>query len=136
MARRENAHLWLAEPLMQEPSFLENPMFGCEACYLNGLLVLVLADSDEPWNGLLVPTEHSNHSALLTEFPSLVSHPVLPKWLYLSAELDNFEPVAQKIVRAIAMGDPRIGVTPSVRKRSKRKARSKKRAQPRSTRKN
>ena len=38
--RRENAHVWLAEPLMEEPSFVQRPMFGCEAIYLRGLLAL------------------------------------------------------------------------------------------------
>lgn len=119
MARAENAHLWLAEPLMSEPSFLGRRMFGCEACYLNAMLVLVLADTEEPWNGMLVPTAREHQAALIAEFPSLSPHPVLPKWLYLPAERDDFENVAQRIVRAISLNHPLIGVQPREKRRKK-----------------
>jgi hypothetical protein len=103
-------------------------MFGCEACYVDGRLVLVLADTEEPWNGLLVPTEREHQPKLRAQYPALSPHPILPKWLYLPAELDQFETVAQAIVRSICMGNELIGVIPSEkRKRRKKGAKPKKR---------
>lgn len=122
--RTENAHLWLAEPLMSEPSFIEGKMFGCVACYVRGLMVLVLADGEEPWNGLLVPTEREFQKSLCAEFPGFAAHPILGKWLYLEASDENFEPRAQKLVRAIVAGHPQIGIEPgagSSRKKRKKK---------------
>ena len=127
MSRRENAHLWLAEPLMEDPSFIEGAMFGCVACYMRGLLVLVLADSEEPWNGLLLPTLREHHAALVKEFPGFSSHPILGKWLYLDASDENFEPNAQRVVRAILAGHPCIGIEPGEKTR-KRKRKKKKNA--------
>jgi hypothetical protein len=104
-------------------------MFGCEACYLNGKLVLVLADTEEPWNGVLVPVEREHHAVVLAQFPSLVNHPILPKWLYLSAERDDFEFVAQRIIRVIASGDPFYGTMPK-EKRPKKKPKRAQRTKP------
>lgn len=99
---------------MDEPSFIEGAMFGCVACYLRGLLVLVLADTEEPWNGLLVPTDRKHHETLIAQFPGFSSHPVLGKWLYLDGSDEDFEPRAQRLVRAIAAGHPLIGIEPGV----------------------
>ncbi|MBN8548611.1 MAG: hypothetical protein J0M12_04775 [Deltaproteobacteria bacterium] len=134
MARAENAHLWLAEPLMEEPSFIEGAMFGCAAIYLRGLMVLVLADSEEPWNGILLPTVREHHDALLQEYVGLVRHPILGKWLYLDASDENFEPRAQRIVRAILAGDPRFGIEPGEKKNKKKRSSTKRRAKPRTKR--
>ncbi len=109
---------------MLDPSYVGKAMFGCEAVYVQGLLVLVLADTEEPWNGILVPTEKIRHQSLIAEFPDLVAHPILPKWLYLSAELDVFESVAKRLVQRIALADDRFGVLPKRRKRSRKKGRN------------
>jgi len=67
-------------------------MFGCPAVYLVGKLVLVLgADKEEAWNGLLVCTSREFHSVLVREYPGLQHHPVLGKWLYLAQAHDSFE---------------------------------------------
>jgi hypothetical protein len=95
-------------------------MFGCEAVYLFGKLVLVLAaDKAEPWNGLLVCTSREFHSALIGEYPGLQPHPVLGKWLYLAQADDCFEETAQQLVQQIVNNDSRIGVEPGVRKRKR-----------------
>lgn len=99
-------------------------MFGALAGYFNGLLVLVLCDNEEPWRGVLVPTERASHAALIAEFPVLASHSVLGKWLYLPESAASFERDAQKIVERIRRLDPRIGVVPE-RKRAKTASRKK-----------
>jgi hypothetical protein len=109
---------WVVEPLMDEPSYLEKSMFGCRACYLHGRLILVLASRDkEPWEGLLIPTEKEFHESLMNEFPGLMAHPVLGKWLYIPEDTEEFEEFASKLVDLIARDDPRIGVIPKPRKR-------------------
>jgi hypothetical protein len=120
--RKQHLLQWLVEPLMDEPSYLGKPMFGCEACYLHGRLALVLADGDEPWNGLLVPTEKDVHDSVITDFNGVVQHPVLKKWLYLSQSSEDFETIASDIVEAVRMNDRRFGVEPKERplKRSRK----------------
>jgi hypothetical protein len=110
---------WVLDSVEGEPSFFQRPMFGCQAVYLFGRLVLVLAAKEEPWNGLLVCTSREFHSMLVGEYPSLKPHPVLGKWLYLSQTHDNFEETVQELVLRIVKNDPRIGVEPGVRRRKR-----------------
>jgi hypothetical protein len=105
----------LVEPLKDRPSFVSRAMFGCVACYLEGRLVLVLADRREPWRGVLVPTSREMHAALLKELPDLGVHPVLRKWLYLPETSGRFTETARRIVELSLSGDPRIGIEPKFR---------------------
>jgi len=96
-------------------------MFGCQAVYLFGKLVLLLAAKEEPWNGLLVCTSREHHAALINDYPSLQPHPVLGKWLYIAQSHAAFEETAQELIARLAENDPRIGVEPKGRKRKKSK---------------
>ncbi len=120
MPRKSNPLSYLVEPLEEEPSFIQKPMFGCQACYLFGKLQVVLASGDAPWNGLLVATDRKYHAALIEEFPALLQHPVLGKWLYLAEDQDCFDQIAAQIIRKVAQGDARIGVEPQKKRRKKR----------------
>ena len=113
--------LWIVEPLMYEPDYFERPMFGCLAIYLHGRMVLVLCSGKEPWNGLLVPTDHQFQESLLRDFAGLRQHTVLKKWLYLPEKSASFESTAPEIVEKIRTGDTRIGVEPKERKTRKRR---------------
>jgi hypothetical protein len=113
---------WLLEPLESQPGYVRRKMFGCEAVYLNELLTLVLADGDEPWNGLLVATSREQHSALQKEWRKLKPHPVLGKWLYISQNDSAFEKTATAIVARVRRGDARIGVEPRPKKPKKKRA--------------
>jgi hypothetical protein len=116
-----NPLLWVIEPIMDDPSYLQKPMFGCQACYLYGRLVLALTSGAEPWNGLLIPTDHPFHESIRKEFKTVTPHPVLKKWLYLKENSEDFESVASDIVAAIRMNDQRFGVEPTEHKPKKRK---------------
>jgi hypothetical protein len=107
---------WLAEPLVEEPSFVLRPMFGCLACYLHGRLMLVLADRRPPWRGVIVPTEREAQPALRAEFPALQVHPILAKWLHLPEGDDDLETVAERLVDLARGDDPRLGVVPKPRR--------------------
>jgi hypothetical protein len=112
---------WVVEPLWAEPSYFEKSMFGCRGCYRHGRLILALASRDkEPWKGILIPTEKAYHESLLNEFPKLMVHPLLKKWLYLPEETEEFEEMASKLVHLIARHDLRIGVIPQPKKQKQK----------------
>ena len=90
-------------------------MFGCLAVYIHGRLSLLLASGEEPWNGLLIPTDHQFHDSIRQEYQNVIQHPVLKKWLYLPEASEDFESDAQEIVEVIRMNDPRFGVEPKER---------------------
>lgn len=115
-----NPFLWVVEPLKEEPSYLQKPMFGCQACYLHGRLVLLLASGAEPWTGLLIPTDYPFHESNKQDFITVMQHPVLKKWLYLPEASEDFESVASDIVETIRINDRRFGVEPKEPKRKTR----------------
>jgi len=53
---KSNSLLWILEPLESDASFTHRKMFGADAAYLDGLLYLIVADRDDPWNGVMVCT--------------------------------------------------------------------------------
>lgn len=116
-----NSLVWIFEPFERDPTYVSKRMFGCDAAYVGGLLCVVAADRDEPWNGLLVCTSKERHAALVGELPALRPHPVLGKWLYVSQSDPGFEDCVEAIVSLVLAGDPRIGVEPTPRSRARRK---------------
>ena len=118
---RQHPLHWLIEPLTEEVSYIEKPMFGCQACYLHGRLKLVLASKKKPWNGLLIPTEKEFHDSIRKNFKGVIQHPILKKWLYLPETYEDFESVANDIVEQVLMDDQRFGVEPKERTSRKRK---------------
>jgi hypothetical protein len=117
----QNPLLWVVESIMEEPSYIDKAMFGCRGIYLHGRLMLVLCSGEEPWNGLLIATDHEFHDSIRNDFDYVVQHPVLKKWLYLAEASEDFESVSRDIVEAIRIGDQRFGVEPKERKSRKRK---------------
>ncbi len=108
---------FIVEPLESRPDLLLKPMFSCLGLYLGERLVLVLAYKDEPWNGVLVPTERHFHHELKAKFENIEPHSVLGKWLYVSQSHPNFEATAEELVALVLNNDPRIGVVGSPRKK-------------------
>jgi hypothetical protein len=124
--KKEQPLRWVIEPLMDEPSYFEKSMFGCLACYVHGRLALLLTSGEEPWNGLLIPTDHQFHDSIRRDYKDVVQHSILKKWLYLPESTEDFESDAQEMVEAIRMNDPRFGVEPT--ERVAKRQRSNKRA--------
>jgi hypothetical protein len=110
---------WIFEPIETEPSFFQKQMFGCQAAYVFGKLVLVLAAKKEPWNGLMVCTSREFHATLIDEYPALQPHPVLSKWLYLPQATEGFGETALELALQCLKNDMRIGVAPSIRNRKR-----------------
>ncbi|AQH01424.1 hypothetical protein A9R05_21585 [Burkholderia sp. KK1] len=113
-----NSLLWILEPLENDETYFRKRMFGCDAAYVDGLLCLVVADRDEPWNGLLVCTSQERHAALIEEMPALRPHKVLGKWLYVAQDDPAFEDVALQVTSLVVSRDSRIGVEPKPRRRA------------------
>jgi len=120
-SRPEHPLQWLVEPLLTEPSFVFKAWFGGRTVTLHGRHHLVLMTQGEPWQGVLVCTTHEHHASLCAEFPALVQHPVLGKWLYLSETVDTFERDARRLIQRVRVRDPRLGILPSPRKKRARK---------------
>ena len=112
-----NSLVWVFEAFERDSTYMRKRMFGCDAAYIDGLLCLVAADRDEPWNGLLVCTSQERHAALIDKLPALRPHPVLGKWLYVSQHDPAFETVAETMTLLVLARDPRVGVEPKPRRR-------------------
>lgn len=116
-AAKTNSLLWVLEPLERDAGYAHRKMFGADAAYLDGLLYLIVADRDDPWNGVLVCTSQDRHAALLADIPELLVHPVLGKWLYLPQSSESFESIAATLAALSVARDPRLGVAPKPKAR-------------------
>jgi hypothetical protein len=112
-----NSLVWIFEAFERDETYIRKRMFGCDAAYVDGLLCLVAADRDAPWNGLLVCTSQERHAALIEEMPALRPHPVLGKWLYVPQSDPAFEDIAHKLTALVLARDARVGVEPKPRRR-------------------
>ena len=121
--RPEHPLQWVAEPLLDEPTFVLKSWFGGRMITHHGLHCLFLGASGEPWQGVLVCTFHEHQASLRAEIPALVQHPVLGKWLYLSEASETFERDAKRLVQLVKACDPRIGIPPSTKQRKVKKVR-------------
>jgi len=115
--KAEHALQWLADPLAGEPTFVLKSWFGGRTIMLDGNHQLFLTTQGEPWQGVLVCTFHEHQDSLRAEFPSLLKHPVLGKWLYLPESGETFERDARRLVQLVRERDPRIGIPPSPKKK-------------------
>jgi hypothetical protein len=123
-SKPEHPLRWLTEPLVDEPSFVFKAWFGGRTISLHGQHHLVLTSQGEPWQGVLVCTSREHHASLLADFPALVPHPVLGKWLYLSEAAETFERDARRLVQCVRTRDARLGILPSPsKKRAKKRIR-------------
>lgn len=115
--KAEHPLQWLADPVADEPTFVLKSWFGGRTIMLHGLHRLFLTAQGEPWQGLLVCTFREHHTSLCTEFPALVPHPILGKWLYLAESTETFERDARRLVQLAKARDSRIGIPPSTKKK-------------------
>ena len=111
---------WLWEPLESDRTFVLRAMFGAKAVYLDGKLMLCFCHGKEPWHGVLICTDRSHHASLVTDLPTLSPHPVLPKWLYLSASAVDFDATGPRLAQLARQRDARLGVAPRPKKRPSR----------------
>lgn len=125
---------WIEELL---PSgHIRKPMFGGFAFYFASRLVLVMFENAddrrnyknkaknkaELWNGCLFPAEREYHPEILKQYPFLMNHPILPKWLYLPLDTEDFEEHAKVLLKEIRRQNHKFGVIPKPKKLKKQKS--------------
>jgi hypothetical protein len=115
-----NSLAWIFDAFERDATYIRKRMFGSDAAYIDGLLCLVAADRDAPWNGLLVCTSQERHATLVEELPALRPHPVLGKWLYVPQDDPAFEAVVERMTTLVLARDPRVGVEPKPRRRGRK----------------
>lgn len=118
---------WIEELLPE--GYRRKPMFGGLGYYLDEKMILVMFEDSETcsyknkksdyaiWNGCLFPAEKEFHEQLLKKYKFLANHPVLPKWLYLPLETEDFENNVQLILKELRRRNPLFGVVPKEKKK-------------------
>ncbi|WP_374000951.1 hypothetical protein [Bdellovibrio bacteriovorus] len=124
---------WIYEFFAEKSDAIIKSMFGGLALYYQGQLKFLLSENPgdysyrgqkydfEIWNGVLIATDRIHHDSLLKQFPFLVNHPVLPKWLYLPFTFEGWEDRIELILRLAKTSDPRVGIWPQEKSRKKSK---------------
>ncbi len=117
---------WIYEPLEEFEDFFTKRMFGGLAVYVHGKMTLVIAEDPgkkeyrgevydfDIWNGVLFPTYYELQEKILRDYPQLVQHPILKKWLYIPVSDNNFDGTVVGIVENIVENDERFGIYPKV----------------------
>lgn len=133
--------IWTFENFEEHPTFYTKRMFGGLSAYVHHRMVSMIAENPgdrvyrgtdygfDIWNGILYPTDYDQHESLQNDFPELIQHPVLKKWLYLPLETDSFEDIVHECAILIRRNDKRFGIYPqntSPKKKSKKKKTAKK----------
>jgi hypothetical protein len=118
---------WL-EDWFEDPHVIFRGMFGGLTVYYRGRQVLFICEDPVQtrykdidfgtaiWDGFLFPIEREHHASLMAEFPQLVPHPVLPKWLYLPKSHHEFEEILPALLKSVFKADPRFGILPKAKK--------------------
>jgi hypothetical protein len=116
---------WILDAIIEHPTFFTKRMFGGLAVYLFGRQMLLLVEPTISgrwnWHGVLVCTGYEHHTSLQTEFPALMPHEVLRKWLFINSAHEDFESTMEAALKRVASNDPRFGILPKGPKPRKRK---------------
>ena len=118
-------HEWILEAFVEQPTFFTKRMFGGLAAYLFGRQMLLLVEPTKSgrwnWHGVLVCTNYEHHASIQAEFPELMPHEVLRKWLFIDSTHEDFESTIKKVAKHVASNDPRFGILPMSQRPSSRK---------------
>ena len=125
--------IWAFENFEDHHSFYSKRMFGGLSAYVHDRMMMCLTEDPgnkewrgkkypiDLWNGILLPTNYEHHSSIIEEFPEVIQHPMLEKWLYLPLTAKNFESMAHHIATKMYENDIRFGVYPQKKISKKRK---------------
>ena len=109
-------HEWILEAFADHPTYFTKPMFGCLAAYLFERQMLLLVQPTKSgrwkWHGVLVCTDHEHHASIQAEFPALLPHNILRKWLFIDSSHEDFESTMERLSQRVADNDPRFGILP------------------------
>ena len=109
-------HEWILERFAEHQTFFTKRMFGGLAVYAFERQMLVLVEPTKSgrwnWHGVLVCTDYANHASIQAQFPALMPHEVLRKWLFIDSTHDDFESTMEAVAKRVARNDPRFGIVP------------------------
>jgi hypothetical protein len=109
-------HEWILEAFAEHRTFFTKSMFGGLAVYLHERQMLVLVEPTKSgrwkWHGVLICTDHAHHAPIRAQFPALMPHDILRKWLFVDSAHDDFESTMEAVAKCIAGDDPRFGIVP------------------------
>ena len=123
MAKEPGELKWI-ESLFEEHEYRRKSMFGGFAYYVQEKMIMASFEGTgsrvyrkkkypfEIWNGCMFPVEKEYQDQALQKFSFLIPHPVLPKWLYLPLETENFEELAEKVLSQALRPDGYWGSIP------------------------
>jgi hypothetical protein len=118
-------HEWIFEAFVEHPTFFVKRMFGGLAAYLFERQMLLLVEPTKTgrwkWRGVLVCTDYKHRASIRAEFPALMPHGVLRKWLFIDSAHEDFESTMEAVAKRVASNDPRFGIPPKSPKPKKRK---------------
>ena len=107
-------HEWILEAFAEHPTFFTKSMFGGLAAYLFERQILLLVEPTKSgrwkWHGVLICTDYAHHASIQAEFPALMPHDVLRKWLFIDSNHEDFESTMEAVAKRAAGNDPRFGV--------------------------
>jgi len=116
---------WILDAFAGRPTFFTKRMFGGLAAYVHERQMLVLVQPTKTgrwkWHGVLVCTGQEHHASIRAEFPALIPHTVLRKWLYIDSAHEDFESTMEAVARRMAKDDRRFGIVPAMSKRRKKR---------------
>jgi hypothetical protein len=117
---------WIFDPFVDHRTFFSRRMFGGLAAYLFGRQMLFLIEPTKSgrwtWHGVLVCTDYEHHASIQAEFPALMPHGVLRKWLFIDSTHEDFESTMEGVARRVASNDRRFGILPKGLKPKRRKS--------------
>jgi hypothetical protein len=118
-------HEWIFEAFCEHPTFVRKRMFGGLAVCLFERQMLLLVEPTKSgrwnWHGVLVCTDYKHHPSLQAQFPGLMPHEILRKWLFIDSTHEDFESTMDAVAKLVAANDRRFGVLLGVRARQKSK---------------
>jgi hypothetical protein len=107
-------HEWILQKFVEHPTFFTKRMFGGLAAYLFERQMLLLVEPTKSgrwkWHGVLICTDYAHHPSIRADFPALMPHQVLRKWLFIDSTHEDFESTMEAVAKQVASDDPRFGV--------------------------
>jgi hypothetical protein len=119
---------WIFDAFAGRRGFFTKRMFGGLAAYLHERQMLLLVEPTKTgrwtWHGVLVCTDREHHASITSDFPALLPHDILRKWMYIDSRHPDFESTIEAVARCMARNDPRFGIVPRQRRPRARRQRT------------
>ena len=116
---------WILEAFAGHRTFFTKRMFGGLGAYLFERQMLLLVEPTKSgrwnWHGVLICTDYEHHASIQAEFPALMPHEILRKWMFIDSSHENFESTMEEVAKRVARNDPRFGIVPGNSKPRRRK---------------